>query len=434
MSHPAFSDRPRASDRDVLTVPPHTPRPFGVERGVSPAVESLRRNPVRADAFWTRISREGAPLVEGEGETRSYTWAYRGPARRVALIAGKLTDDTTMERVQFERIAGTDLWTLTLRLGAGWRCTYSIAVEGDVEGERPMLPDLAERLSRSLAATDASRHDRIRSWYALLRTARPDPLARESFRGASVAAGPDAPAVLPAPTPRRPGSLSTAEIASAGGGTRRATWYAPGSPPPTHAGVIVLLDGDRRIADGGAGFDAWAQAHLAPGTVALLLGHGDITERDEDLTCNPALIDDLRTFLSDAPVPLTSDPTRRAIQGSSLGGLSALYAQCVAPDLFGVSICQSGSFWWPNARSGHAAEWLTSALERSSARLRTVHLSVGTDEWVLREPVRRMRDVVARRAATVDYEEFDGGHDAPCWEAALPHVLRRLGLGRPDAP
>lgn len=429
MNRSAFPDRPRAATRGLLTIPPHTPRPSGVERGLSPIVESLRRHPEEVESFWSRLCEEGAPLVEGEGGRRSYTWAYRGPARRVALMAGKLTDDTTLEQVQFDRIAGTDVWALTLRLGSGWRCTYGIAVEDDTENDRPMLPDLDERLSRSLATTDPSRHDRIRSWYRLMRATRPDPLARESFRGGSVAAGPDAPVVLPTRAPGRPGSLSSVEIPSAAGGTRRAAWYVPDPPPTTPASIVVFLDGDRRIADGGASFDAWARTHLAPGTVALLLGHGDIARRDDDLTCNPALVDDLRALLDDAPAPLAADPARRAIQGSSLGGLSALYAQCVAPDLFGVSICQSGSFWWPNARSGHAAEWLTDALDRSSVRLGTVHLSVGTDEWVLLEPVRRMREVVARHAEAVDYEEFDGGHDAPCWEAALPHVIRRLGLG-----
>ncbi|MGO1768518.1 MAG: enterochelin esterase domain-containing protein [Microbacterium sp.] len=429
MVDPAFRSRPEAADRRLLTVPPHTPRPAPVEPARSPAVEAVRADPAAADALWERASREGTPIVEGDGERRSYTWLHRGPARRVALIAGKLTDDQTFERVLFEQIDGTDLWALSLRLGSGWRCTYALAIDDGTPTARP-LPDLRERRARSLAMTDPERHERIIAWYDLLELARPDPLARESFRGTSVAAGPDAPRARPSATAAEPGRLEAMEIRSAAGGTRRATWHLPAHPPRGGAPCVVLLDGDRRIADGGERFDAWAQTHLARGTVALLLGHGDIAQRDADLTCSPELVDDLRALVDSAPVPLAADPALRAIQGSSLGGLTALYAQCVAPDLFGVSICQSGSFWWPNARSGYAAEWLTDAIESSDVRLGKVHLSVGTDEWVLVDPVRRMRDAVAPRAAVLDYEEFDGGHEAACWEAALPGIISRLGLGR----
>src|SRR5690606_27246504 len=75
----------------------------------------------------------------------------------------------------------------------------------------------------------------------------------------------------------------------------------------------------------------------------------DLAARDADLTANPALVDDLHRLICTSPVPVTDDPERTLIQGSSLGGLAALFAQCIAPDRFGASVCQSGSFWWPNA-------------------------------------------------------------------------------------
>lgn len=440
MTPQPFSDRPSAPDRRLLTTPPHTPRPFGVTRAVSPAVESARRD--GGDALWARATHGGTPLIEddphdddltgGHGPARSrlFTWLHRGPARRVALVAGKLTDDTTLDDVLFEQIAGTGLWALTLRLPAGWRGSYGLAVDDGSPGHGA-VPHLAERRRRALAATDPARHHRLADWYDLLALARPDPLASEVFRGASVAAGPAAPAAPTPPQPAGRGRLSRIDITSASGGTRRATWYVPPAAKAARGGakLVVMLDGDRRLDDGGAGFDAWAQAHLSPGTAALLLGHGDMASRDADLTCNPDLISDLRDLVGAAPVPLTEERAGRAIQGSSLGGLSALYAQCVAPDLFGVSICQSPSLWWPNARSGHAAEWLTGEIARSDVRLGSVHLSVGSDEWVLAGPVRRMRDVLAERTDLLDEEEFAGGHEAACWEAALPSVLSRLGFG-----
>src|SRR5690606_30593264 len=147
-------------------------------------------------------------------------------------------------------------------------------------------------------------------------------------------------------------------IASATGRARHAMWALP--PETAFAErLVVLLDGDRRLADGPDLFAAWTHTHLAPRTAVLQLGHGDIAARDADLTANPALVDDLHRLICTSPVPVTDDPERTLIQGSSLGGLAALFAQCIAPDRFGASVCQSGSFWWPNARSGHEAEWLT---------------------------------------------------------------------------
>ncbi|MGO1305997.1 MAG: enterochelin esterase domain-containing protein [Microbacterium gubbeenense] len=421
----AFAARPDSADRRALTTPPHTPRRVGVERGSSPAVEAVRDDPSSAEEFWERIVRDGTPLVEGTGSVREYTWAHRGEAERVALVAGKLTDDTTMDDVMFERLPGTDLFALTLRIRSDWRGTYALAVDDGSPAEPS--PALAERRARALGVTDPARHDRVTAWYELVIRSRPDPLAREQFRGASVASGPDAP-----PLPERASSdeachIFPARIPSASGGVREAVWYLPHGIARA-GGVIVMLDGDRRLADGEAEFAAWARAHLAADTAVLLLGHGSLAERDADLTCNPALVDDLRALLADAPIEIPAHPERTAIQGSSLGGLSALYAQCVAPEVFGTSICQSPSFWWPNAKSGHDPEWLTTALASSAARLRNVHLSVGSDEWVLLDPVRRMRDVVRTRADRLDYEEFAGGHDVPCWEASLPRVLRAFGV------
>jgi enterochelin esterase family protein len=381
-------------------------------RDVSPAVEAVRKDPSRVDELWERAVRDGTPLIEGTGPERAYTWLFRGDAHRVALVAGKLTDDTTMDDVIFDRVGGTDLFALTLRLGSGWRGTYAIAVDTD-----------NERLARALAMTDPSRHERVRDWYSFLAVARPDWLARESFRGSSVAAGPDAPARAEVGDPPRAGRVQRAHVPSG----RDARWYLPDGIARASR-VLVMLDGDRRLTGGAEEFDSWAHAHLAPDTAVLLLGHGALEARDLDLTCNPALVSDLRELLDTAPIDVPDDPAATAIQGSSLGGLAALYAQCVAPDRFGVSICQSPSFWWPNAKSGHEPEWLTTALADSSVRLDRVHLSVGTDEWVLIEPVRRMRKVVASRADRLDYEEFDGGHDAPCWEAGLPRVLREFGF------
>lgn len=71
-------------------------------------------------------------------------------------------------------------------------------------------------------------------------------------------------------------------------------------------------------------------------------------------------------------------------------------------------------------------EWLTHAIETSRPQLSRVHLEVGTHEWVLLEPTRRLRDVLADVTESLHYREFDGGHDSACWEVQLPSALMAL--------
>lgn len=223
-------------------------------------------------------------------------------------------------------------------------------------------------------------------------------------------------------------------VADAGG--RPLWWHVPAGPPPEEWDVLVLLDGERWL-EAGPVLDSWQTSDILPPTVTLLVGGGALPHRVRDLACSPQLIADLERVLAAAPdfgAPLTRDPARTRIAGQSLGGLTALYAQCVAPDRFGVSICQSGSFWWPHADAAEQGEWLTGAIARSGIRLGTVSLEVGTHEWVLQEPTRRLRDTLAGACTRLDYRELDGGHDAACWSVSLPRLLREswttLGTGR----
>ncbi|MGB4779924.1 alpha/beta hydrolase-fold protein, partial [Microbacterium sp.] len=217
------------------------------------------------------------------------------------------------------------------------------------------------------------------------------------------------------------------------------SWHVPAvDPGPEVWDVLVLLDGDRWAAGGTARLDGWAESGVLPPTATLLLGHGGLEERVADLTCNPRLIAEITALIDAAPAalgaPVTRDADRTTITGQSLGGLTALYAQCLAPERFGASVCQSGSFWWPNPLGGEPAEWLTRAIRDSDARLGRVHLEVGLAEWVVLEPTRRLRAELEDRCALLDYREFDGGHDPACWEASLPHALHRLTRRSDPAP
>lgn len=456
---------PPAIDRS-WTIPPHSPRPQQVPRGRSPLVETLRADPASAAAFWRAVQTQGTPLVEGVGPIRDYTFLHRGGdhVRRVALVTNKLLDPTRPDDALLERVPGTDVWALTLRLGAGWRGTYSLAVDApqalDRSAHARRLPDavaddarhanaeavrapaphrpgagagqlLAARRRRSLAVTDPARHAAVNDWYDLLELARPDPRSREfGLTGESVCAGPQAPRPLRTPSPAPPGRVESA------GTTGRAWWHVPDIDPGDRGwDVLVLADGDRWTGRGSAALDALAHSGTVAPTATLLLSHGGRDQRVDELSCNPRTVEAVLDLIDEAPETelggrLTRDPERTTFAGQSLGGLQALYAQALAPERFGASISQSGSFWWPNSPAPEQAQWLTRQLAAAEVRLDRVHLEVGLAEWVLVDLTRELAQVLAPRCAHLSYAEFDGGHDPACWVVGLPHAIAALSASR----
>lgn len=431
----SFPAPPRSTGAMTMTVPPQAARPDPVERVRSPRIAALGTQPDKSvvDGFWAEVAASGAPLLEDVANgSCTYTFVHRGgpDTQRVALLGNKIADPRTLAEALFAHVPGTDIWWYSMRLGSGWRGSYAIAAQDDCRPEtpEPLAEMIESRRHRALAAAAPEHREQIGEWFDLQHFAGADPFAREAGRGGgylpSVASGPDA------PVPLTLTSAAAGRIVPVGDAVRSDLWWhIPAAPAPTEWDVLVLLDGERWLGSGDQ-LDAWQASGVLPPTVTLLVGSGPLEQRVHDLTCSPELVDDLVRVLGSAAsdpgglfgAPLTADPARTRIAGQSLGGLTALYAQCAAPERFGVSVCQSGSFWWPNAQG--EAEWLTRAIAATGVRLGAVSLEVGLQEWVLLEPVRRLRDVVAGSCAQLFYREFDGGHDEACWSASLPSLLR----------
>jgi enterochelin esterase family protein len=75
------------------------------------------------------------------------------------------------------------------------------------------------------------------------------------------------------------------------------------------------------------------------------------------------------------------------------------------------------------------AEWLTARLRTEPPPAGAIYLEVGSNEWVLLEPTRRLRDVLMDRGAKPTYREFTGGHDHACWRGSLLDGLRAVTTG-----
>ncbi|MFE0678038.1 enterochelin esterase [Streptomyces sp. NPDC058867] len=428
----------RTRHRDALPVRITGPRVARLVDELATADETRRT--ALTEAFWDEVERLGTPLVEelaGEPAHRAVTFLWRGhrATRQVLLHANRLGDRERLAGSLLERVPGTDVWHLCLRLRADHRGSYRMAADITPKAP-PTAPDALQ--------------DRLR---ALSAHAAPDPLnpltvpSRWDAFPSSVFALPEAPAepwagrrgTVPA------GRVERHRITARSLGEPRDTWvYLPpghrddGSPLP----VAVLTDGDMWFGrlDLGATLDALiADGALPP--LAVLAPHAvDRHSRWLELGAR----DDFVAFLADELLPwaagrwpLTTDPRRTVVAGQSLGAMTALHAGFLRPERFGNVLAQSPSLWWrpgPLARNGPKPRvigppWLVTRLARSAPRPLTVHLDVGLHEGVMVDHSHALHQALRAAGYRVTLDEFNGGHDYACWHGALVAGLVRL-LGR----
>jgi enterochelin esterase family protein len=407
------------------------------------------------DAFWARVDRDGAPLVEpvpGAPGERIVTFLWRdrhgtGPGTRgVLLLANKLTDPTVPEHSALERVEGTDVWHRAFRLASSWRGTYALAPD---DGDAPV---------EDAALGPASR------WRGLATRAQPDPRNPRSFPGVrggsdlSVLELPDAPPQTH--VTRGPGVVGGTVTEHAVPGlddVRRAWVHVPAGTEGRPHRLLVLLDGDEWFGrrDAPAILDALHHDGLVPPLVTLMLDGGATPDRWGAMTAGAPYLDLLTRTLPEwarAHVPALRDeaPGGILVAGSSLGGLAALRAALHAPDRVAGVLAQSASLWFPDQAAADAPSPTVVAFAEApvgasptaapsagvppaaappaaatSAGVR-FHVEVGRDEWVLLPAHRALRDVLVARGEDHVYVEYEGGHDALCWRGGLADGLRSL--------
>ncbi|CCH78846.1 putative esterase [Nostocoides japonicum T1-X7] len=249
-------------------------------------------------AFWGEEARR-TPLiepVEGRDDERIVTFLWRdGTAYQILLFVNRLTDERDLESSLMRRVAGTDVWHLSYRMGSDWRASYAV---------------LPHRPGEPVPWTDE--HDQV-AVRAALDHGLPDPrnpVCNRNRSGVlqSVAELPDAP---PQPwlAPRAGVPRGTVERCSGPDG--RTLWvYRPpsaGEPVPDRGGVDDVLarrppgsstagglvpgrgddDGPARrppsdgLTLGRGGDDEFARR---PPSDGLTLGRGD----DDEILVNPS--------------------------------------------------------------------------------------------------------------------------------------------------
>ncbi|WP_051801182.1 enterochelin esterase [Streptomyces sp. NRRL F-525] len=389
------------------------------------------------DEFWREVERVGTPLVEelaDEPGHRAVTFLWRGhrATRQVLLFANRLVDRDDLAASLLERIPGTDVWHLGLRLRADHRGSYRMAA--DISPKQP--------------PTDPARLQlRLRS---LLAHAAPDPLNPRSLptrwlpAASSVYALPHAPAQSWA---QRRGRVPAGRVerhpvtTQALGGTRDTWVYLPPGHErrgPSPLPVVALCDGDMwfgRLRFGET-LDVLIADGVLPPLAVLSPDAVDRRTRERELGGHDAFVD----FLADELLPwaagrwpLTTDPRRTVVAGQSLGAVTALHAARLLPGRFGRVLAQSPSLWWrpglpPGAPRPQVQDvpWLVRRCAAAGSRPLTVHLDVGLHEGALVDQTRVLYDALRSAGHTVTREEFNGGHDYACWHDALADGLVRL--------
>ncbi|MFD2237924.1 enterochelin esterase [Aureimonas populi] len=374
-------------------------------------------------AFWQRIGREGAPLIErGSQGDAIVTFLARGAERNVRLFGGPDGNHT-----ELKRLGASDVWYASFSLPATTRLAYRIA---------PDVPTFE----------GTARERRV----AILATAQADPLnprrwpaeAPDAFNQHSMLELPDAPEQPGFQEGAQPQGRSTRLAAPSAhlGNEREITLYRPAGFDPAHprAGLLILFDGleyQTRV-PAPAILDALiAEKRIAPMAVVFVPSVSP-QWRARELPGNP----DFASFLADELLPLVKaelefdvPAARTILAGSSYGGLAAVTAALAEPQAFGNALSLSGSFWWhPEGTPAEEAVYVASRIAGAPRADIRFHLSAGLFETGrpgvtgILETSRHVRDVAAAKGYRVTYREYAGGHDYAVWRGALADGLIAL--------
>ena len=378
------------------------------------------------EAFWAEVAERGAPLQEEPlpGSTDpSVTLLWRDATSASVLVGGGLSGRPP--GLSLERLPGTDAWHRTLALPSDMRTLYWFVPGGDLEDWRSWR---ADRLNPArfvyFEADDATGAPAVE---------------------VSILELVDAPAnawIQPRPGVPRGHTESLTLTSGILGNERRVDMYRPAEVEPGEKdgfGLFVMLDGteyvdrlaittilDNLIGDG-----------AVPPMIGVFLDSLSQDVRSLEMGCYPpfnAFLERELLPLAERIGPVSRNPGRRIIGGSSFGGLAAAFAGLLLPEVFGGVLSQSGAFQWRRAGEDEPA-WLERNLPvapistRFSVRVGTLEefdIRIINESVGLLEANRRMRRALEGRRAEVMYREFSGGHDDVCWQQLMAEQLVEL--------
>ncbi len=134
------------------------------------------------------------------------------------------------------------------------------------------------------------------------------------------------------------------------------------------------------------------------------------------------LNDDFRRFMVEEMVPYidgqyktSADPSKRAVLGASLGGLTSIFIAYEHPEVFGLSAGHSSAF---QINNNYMINMMASGLVEPIK----IYLDVGTFESLLDEN-QQMQDVLESRGYDYVYNEWNDGHSWGNWRGHIDNIL-----------
>jgi len=414
----------RASAIAVLLLGWATPAPAQVIE--SPRLEQLDRalkdsGSAALAHFWADLARAGTPIVEPHpsDSTRrlvTFVWRAREPVSEIVVAGSALGGDPAINRLT--RFGDTELWYRTRDLPGDLRTVYRFAIDPPhgttgtrVHARQDPLNPRGFTFPRD-PDVDGSTDYRI----SLLEL----PLA--------------APQPWIAPRGAPAGRLETHRFASAIlGNTRRVFVYTPAGYDPDGAAhpLVLLFDGSAYLGmvPTPTILDNLIAAGRIPPVVAVLVDNPDAATRSRELDCYLPFVEFIAAELSpwiSAHYRVTTDPAARLLGGSSGGGQASICIGEHHPELFGLVLAQSGSFFTASDQP-MGDEWVYRHLIEGARLPLRIYLDVGRFEPTFSVTgVRMMRNILEALHYPLVYQEFSGGHDYSWWRGTLADGLIAL--------
>ncbi|MGW4201272.1 alpha/beta hydrolase-fold protein [Streptomyces sp. NPDC004726] len=408
------------------------------------------------EALTDALNKAGGPLLNplpDGGYLVTFVWI--GQAEQVA-VTSQLTLDESGRAAQMERIAGTDVWHLSLPVDDDrLSILYTFAV-GDPSTSMSTIEVMQVMQEEGAMLEFALQRDRC---------THHDPFNPDRVTSDIIHMGPefdqdakDSVLTLPgaASEPwfgpsRTPGTLTEHRVRSeAFGDERTITVYTPAGYERGRGGypLVFLLDGEYQVENYPVILDNLIEAGAIPPSVAAFVHNKDPMSRMVEMCCNP----DLVTQYADELVPWLrseygagEDPSRTVATGASYGGLGSVWLAHSRPDAIGRVLSLSGSHWWGQKSGfgveegrysmGHDGEpeWLTRQIAADPVTGTRYWVSAGTLETqplptgiTLLAANRHLRDVLTAKGYEVAYDEFPGAHEHAGWRRSFANGLRYL--------
>lgn len=386
---------------------------------VSPTMDTLIKNINQGnykevDEFWSKIEKEGAPLIEtieGDDKNVLVTFLYRSKEKLEGVMAYGGVPGFNYENNIFYNIDNTDMWVKTFKVRNDVKFKYRLCLNYKKEFEwkdikknsviDPLNPNTYVYKKDDEIPED---EDSVESFVKL-------PNVKETYWTNHKEAG-------------LKGNLELHRFTSnVLGNTRRVWVYKPfGYDDNKEYNLIVILDGDDYLnrLDGKNIIDNLIEEKKIEESVCVFVS--STIDRYNELTCN----DKFSSFICDEIMPwinnnysVTKEATKTTAVGLSLGGLTVAYLGLKHHDLFGNILAQSGSFWFEEGS-------LIEKFKEAPKLPLKFYLNVGLledrpydNEPIMADYISSFRDLLINKGYEVHYETFPSGHDYLSWGETL---------------